>query len=47
MVHVVTPAQYIEYIATLKQQIKSANDQVTALRQLLIKQGNLTPSGTF
>ena len=46
-VHVVTPAQYIEYIATLKQQIKSANDQVSALRQQLIKQGDLTPSGTF
>jgi cytochrome c oxidase subunit 2 len=47
LVKVLTPAQYSEWISRQAQLIKSANDQVTQLRQLLIQQGNLTPSGNF
>lgn len=47
LVKVVTPAQYSEWISQQSQLIKAANDQVTQLRELLIQQGDLTPSGSF
>ncbi len=47
LVKVVTPPQYSEWITQQSQLIKAANDQVTQLRQLLIQQGDLTPSGNF
>ncbi|MGO9903410.1 MAG: cytochrome c oxidase subunit II [Solirubrobacteraceae bacterium] len=47
LVKVVTPAQYSEWISQQSQLIKAANDQVTQLRELLIQQGDLTPSGNF
>ncbi len=47
LVKVLTPAQYSEWITRQAQLISAANDQVTQLRQLLIQQGNLTPSGNF
>jgi cytochrome c oxidase subunit II len=47
LVKVVTPAQYSEWITRQSQLISAANDQVTQLRQLLIQQGDLTPSGNF
>jgi cytochrome c oxidase subunit 2 len=47
LVKVVTPAQFSEWITRQSQLITSANDQVTQLRQLLIQQGDLTPSGNF
>jgi cytochrome c oxidase subunit 2 len=47
LVKVVTPAQYQAWLTQQAAAIKAANTQVTQLRQDLIKQGNLTPSGTF
>jgi cytochrome c oxidase subunit 2 len=40
-VSVVTPAEYLEWVAAQKAAIKSANDQVTALRAYLTSTGNL------
>jgi cytochrome c oxidase subunit 2 len=40
-VHVVTPAQYLEWIARQKADIKAANAQVSQLRSLLTQNGNL------
>ncbi len=47
LVKVVTPAQYSEWITRQSQLITAANNNVAQLRQLLIQQGDLTPSGNF
>jgi len=40
-VKIVTPAQYLAWIAQQSRQIKAANDQVTQLRRILQASGNL------
>ena len=47
LVRIVTPAQYVEWIQNQTQLISHANDQLTQLRQLLVRQGDLTPSGNY
>jgi cytochrome c oxidase subunit 2 len=47
LVKVVTPQQYAVYIKNLSNEINAQNTQVAQVRQDLIKQGILTPSGTF
>jgi cytochrome c oxidase subunit 2 len=47
LVKVVTPAQYRQYISTLTNEIAQQNNLVGALREELIRQGALTPSGNF
>jgi cytochrome c oxidase subunit 2 len=47
LVKVVTPAQYRQYISTLTKEIAQQNNLVGQLRQELIRQGELTPSGNF
>ena len=47
LVKVVTPAQYMEWITAQTELIKSANDNLTQLRELLVQQGDLTPSGNY
>jgi cytochrome c oxidase subunit 2 len=47
LVKVVTPSQYETWLKQQSQLINDQNDQVTQLRQKLIKQGYLTPSGIF
>jgi cytochrome c oxidase subunit 2 len=47
LVKVVTPAAYRQYISTLTNEIAQQNNLVGQLRQDLIRQGELTPSGNF
>jgi len=47
LVKVVTASQYRAWIVQQSQLIDAQNDQVTELRQELIKAGYLTPSGNF
>jgi len=47
LVKVVTPSEYRHYLTTLSHQIAQQNDQVGQLREELIRQGELTPSGNF
>ncbi len=47
LVKVVTPAQYTAWLKQQTQLIHEQNNQVGAVRQDLIKQGILTPSGNF
>jgi cytochrome c oxidase subunit 2 len=47
LVKVVTPAQYKSWIQRQTTLIHDQNNQVTQLRQELIKQGSLTSNGTF
>ncbi len=47
LVKVVTPQQYTAWIKQQSQQISKQNDQVGPVRQDLIRQGILTPSGNF
>jgi cytochrome c oxidase subunit II len=47
LVKVVTPAEYMAWITTQTELIKQANENVTQLRLLLIKQGDLSPSGNY
>jgi cytochrome c oxidase subunit II len=41
LVKVLTPAQYRQWLSTQRQLIKTANGQVTQLRQILVASGNL------
>ncbi len=47
LVKVVSPQQYTAWITQQSKLINEQNDQVAQLRRDLIKQGILTPSGTF
>jgi cytochrome c oxidase subunit II len=47
LVKVVTPQQYTAYLKTLTSEIAQQNNQVAQIRQALIQQGILTPSGNF
>jgi cytochrome c oxidase subunit II len=47
LVKVVTPAQYTAWISQQTTLISQQNEQVTQLRNDLVKQGYLTPSGVF
>jgi cytochrome c oxidase subunit 2 len=47
LVKVVTPNQYRHYLTTLSSEITQQNDLVGQLRQELIRNGDLTPSGNF
>jgi cytochrome c oxidase subunit II len=44
LVRVLTPAQYVQWVAQQKAAIAAANQQVNQLRQTLIQSGNLTPN---
>jgi cytochrome c oxidase subunit II len=46
-VKVVTPQQYTAWIQQQTQEISQQNDQVGQIREQMIKQGILSPSGTF
>lgn len=47
LVKVVTPTQYVAWIKTQATLIRDQNNQVAQLRQLLIKEGDLTSNGIF
>jgi cytochrome c oxidase subunit 2 len=47
LVRVVTPSQYVEWLARQSALINAANVQVAQLRALLIQQGALSPGGNF
>jgi cytochrome c oxidase subunit 2 len=47
LVRVVTPAQYVAWLGRQAELINAANNQVSQLRAILIRQGELSPSGTF
>ncbi|HET9719681.1 MAG TPA: cytochrome c oxidase subunit II [Solirubrobacteraceae bacterium] len=47
LVKVVTPSQYVSWLKYQTTMINDQNNQVTELRQLLIKQGSLTSNGIF
>jgi cytochrome c oxidase subunit II len=47
LVKVVTPKQYTAWLAQQTSAITQQNDQVSQIRQYLIKTGTLTPSGNF
>jgi cytochrome c oxidase subunit II len=47
LVRIVTPAQYLEWVARQKALIKAANDQVAQLRVELIRAGDLATGGNF
>jgi cytochrome c oxidase subunit 2 len=47
LVKVVTPEQYTAWLSQQGKLISQQNDQVAEIRQYLVKQGTLTPSGNY
>jgi cytochrome c oxidase subunit II len=47
LVKVVTPQQYTAWLSEQGKLISQQNDQVAEIRQYLVKQGTLTPSGNY